>query len=237
MKCFAYKGPLASGDGDQFTDRVIVSASTMARLALTLALVGTLACGSSSPKSETIGTDTPRTTPSDSENSTTNSDTDAETPSASLKSKVPITPAPFSLRNGLVYKGYILGGLPTKENIDAALEKEIESALSLMSKDEPGISVIGPYAASKGFRYIRFTIAGTEDLNESMAWQFASTLPLIDKPGIVHSADGNRVGAIFALMAYFVDELPAQEALAIGQAIGLGDLEAHVRSVLELPAE
>ena len=237
MKCFAYKGPIPSADGDQFTDQVIVSASTMARLALILGLVGALACGSSSPKGESVKTDVPHTTSSDSGSSKVESETQTGRSDASLKSKVPVAPAPISLRNGLMYEGYIIGGLPTKEIIDAALDKEIESAISLMTKDEPGISEIGPYAASKGFRYIRFTIAGPEDLNESMAWQFASTLPLLDKPGIVHSADGNRVAAIFALKAYFVDDIPAPEALAIGQAIGLGDLEDHVRSVLELPAD
>ena len=130
-----------------------------------------------------------------------------------------------------------MGGLPSKAQIDKALEADVESAMSLMARDEPGISEIGPYAASQGFRYIRFTIAAPEDLNDSAAWEFAATLPLLDKPGIVHSAKGHRVAALFALKAFYVDDLGADKSLAIGLALGMGDLEARVRTLLELPAK
>jgi protein tyrosine phosphatase (PTP) superfamily phosphohydrolase (DUF442 family) len=156
---------------------------------------------------------------------------------ASQGPSVAVGEAPIKIPNSVLYQGYILGGLPNKKQIDQAIESEIETAMSLMGRDEPGISEIGPYAASQGFRYIRFTIAGPKDLTEAMAWEFASTLPLLDKPGIVHSAKGQRVAAIFALKAYFVDEVNAEEALAIGQALGMGEFEGHVRELLELPPE
>lgn len=230
MKCFAYKGAISSADGDQFTDQVIVGANTMPRIALLSGFACLLACGSSAPKDDTTVTDTPKPTPEEVAPSDAK-DVEAGTAPAG---KATVSASPITIPNGLVYEGYILGGLPSKKAIDDALTKDIESAISLMASDEPGISEIGPYAASKGFRYIRFTISGVADLNESMAWQFASTLPLLDKPGIVHSANGSRVAAIFALMAFFVDDVAAEEALAIGQAIGLGDLEDHVREQLEL---
>ena len=143
-----------------------------------------------------------------------------------------VAAAPIDVPKGLLYEGYVLGGLPSKAQIDEALAADIESALSLMARDEPGIAELARYATSKGFRYIRFTIAGPEDLSESMAWQFAATLPLLDKPGIVHSAEGQRVAAIFALKAFFVEERSAEEALAIGRALGMGEFEKHVRSLL-----
>ena len=65
-----------------------------------------------------------------------------------------------------------------------------------------------------------------------MAWQFASTLGMLGKPAIIHSADGERVGAIFALMAYFVDDATVDDAMAIGMAAGMGSLEATVRPLL-----
>jgi hypothetical protein len=146
MKCFAYKGAISSRAGDQFTDRVIVCAITMPRYLLVAALTSALACGGSSPKTETSTTSTPVTTP---KGDTTSDVKDVEGSSvdASRKAKVPVTSAPITIPNGLVYKGYILGGLPTKDAIDAAISKDIESAISLMASDEPGISEIGPYAA------------------------------------------------------------------------------------------
>lgn len=209
------------------------SRRAMTRLYVVAAALGILACGSPATKSTESGGGNPtrntEVTPADTKKS-------PETKADTGDEKLTLKAAPIKIPNGHLYDGYIVGGLPTKAAIDSALAKEIDSAISLMGRDEKGISEIGPYAASQGFRYIRFTIAGKDDLNESMAWQFASTLPLLDKPGIIHSANGKRVAAIFALMAYFVEERPAEEALAIGQAIGLGDLEDHVRDLLELPA-
>lgn len=205
----------------------------MTRFLLITAALCALACGGSSTKttpSASAGASAVTETPSSNDNGS-----NVPKPPTSDGPNVEVSKAPITIPNALLYDGYIVGGLPSKSNIDQAITKNIETAISLMANDETGISEIGPYAASKGFRYIRFTIAGKEDLNESMAWQFASTLPLLDKPGIVHSANGKRVAAIFALMAYFVEDLDAKEALAIGQAIGLGDLEDHVREQLELP--
>ncbi len=205
----------------------------MTRLFVLATLLSTLACGSSSPKETTKVRASPTDT-SKADDAAKEADKDPNP--SDTKGTLTLDAAPFEIPNGRLYDGYIVGGLPTKEAIDKAIDKEIDSAMSLMDRDEKGISVIGPYAASKGFRYIRFTIKGKEDLNESMAWQFASTLPLLDKPSIIHSAHGNRVGAIFALMAFFVEDKPAEEAFAIGQAIGLGEFESHVRGLLELPS-
>lgn len=104
--------------------------------------------------------------------------------------------------------------------------------MSLMASDEEGIGDIAQYASSIGVRYLRFTVKDKGALTEATAWEFASTLAMLGRPAIIHSANGERVGAIFALMAFFVDETSADEAVAIGTAAGMGSLEAHVRSLL-----
>lgn len=147
-------------------------------------------------------------------------------------SEEPIPEPPIAIPNGRLHDGYVLGGLPNKQQFDEAYAAGFESAMSLMANDEEGIREIAPYASSLGVRYIRFTVRGKDDLNESMAWQFASTLGMLGRPTIIHSANGERVGAMFALMAFFVDEAPAEEALAIGKRAGMGSLEAHMRAVL-----
>ncbi len=139
---------------------------------------------------------------------------------------------PIDIPAGRFHDGYVVGGLPSKHQFDLALEAGFEEAMSLMASDEEGIAEITPYATSIGIRYIRFTIRDERDLNEAMAWQFAATLAMLGKPSIIHSANGARVGAIFALMAFFVEELSPEEALAIGRAAGMGSLEGHVRSQL-----
>ena len=137
---------------------------------------------------------------------------------------------PIDIPAGRFHDGYMVGGMPNKHQFDLALEAGFEEAMSLMASDEEGIADIAPYATTIGVRYIRFTIRDKRDLNEAMAWQFAATLAMLGKPAIIHSAKGERVGAMFALMAFFVEELSPEEALAIGRATGMGSLESHVRA-------
>lgn len=46
-----------------------------------------------------------------------------------------------------------------------------------------------------------------------------------------HSGGGERVGAMFALVALFVDESSAGDAITVGMQAGMGSL-THVRSVM-----
>tara|TARA_R110000868_G_scaffold403785_1_gene681367 strand:- start:228 stop:842 length:615 start_codon:yes stop_codon:yes gene_type:complete len=195
---------------------------------LTLALSGVVGCGST-PKSEPVIAGPAQ---------------HIEKPKAAVSlapeplvskpevSETPVPKPPIAIPGARLHDGYVLGGLPSKEQFDEAYAAGFESAMSLMANDEDGIREIAPYASSLGVRYIRFTVRGTEDLNESMAWQFASTLGMLGRPAIIHSANGERAGAMFALMAFFVDEASADEALAIGRLAGMGSLEAHLRGVL-----
>lgn len=145
-----------------------------------------------------------------------------------------LEPAAIEIPNARAYKGYVLGGLPTRQQLDAAMEAGFESAMSLMASDEAGGPELARYGASQGLRYLRFTIASEEDLTESMAWQFAATISMLGKPAIIHCATGQRVAAIVALKAYFVEELAAEDAYAIGEALGMGEYAEHVRGLLEL---
>jgi protein tyrosine phosphatase (PTP) superfamily phosphohydrolase (DUF442 family) len=53
-------------------------------------------------------------------------------------------------------------------------------------------------------------------------------------PVYLHCASGNRVGASWALYQAERKGVPAEDALALGRAAGLGSLESTVRSILGL---
>lgn len=193
---------------------------------LAFGLAGALACGSTAPetKAPTPEQSPPEPAPISASEPPPPTPTEATEPAPE--------PPPISIPNGRLYNGYVVGGLPSAVQFDEATAAGFDSAMSLMANEEDGIGEIARYASSMGVRYIRFTIEGKDDLNESMAWQFASTLAMLGRPAIIHSADGERVGAIFALMAFFVDDVPAQEALTLGRSAGMGNLEEHVRSII-----
>ena len=86
-----------------------------------------------------------------------------------------------------------------------------------------------------GIRYIEIPIAGTDDLSEDNARRLAEALDESDPPVLVHCGSSNRVGALFAMKAYYVDGLSAEEALVVGQEAGMTRLEPAVREKLGLP--
>lgn len=195
---------------------------------LCIGLAGALACGSPATQTEAPTPPAPPISDSHADSPEPTAPVPAETTEPAPE------PPPITIPGGRLHDGYVVGGLPNNGQFDEALEAGFESAMSLMANDEDGIGERAQYASSLGIRYIRFTVDGKDDLNESMAWQFASTLAMLGKPAIIHSAGGERVGAIFALMAFFVDEATAEDALAIGRAAGMGSLEEHVRSTMGL---
>jgi len=53
-------------------------------------------------------------------------------------------------------------------------------------------------------------------------------------PVLVHCMSGNRVGALFALRAFWLQGMSAVEALAVGRRYGLTKLEPLVVQILAL---
>ncbi len=52
-------------------------------------------------------------------------------------------------------------------------------------------------------------------------------------PVLVHCGSGNRVGAIHALGAHYIDGQSIDDALVVGRSTGLTGFEPRVRELLE----
>ncbi len=76
--------------------------------------------------------------------------------------------------------------------------------------------------------YVDVPIEGAAGLSEDRAMQFADALAEAERPVVVHCGSGNRVGALFALKAYYVEGKSADEALQIGRDAGMTRLESAV---------
>lgn len=84
-----------------------------------------------------------------------------------------------------------------------------------------------------GLAYSNLPLRGAADLTRENVLAFDALLRDAKRPVLVHCASGNRVGAIAALRAAWVEGKPVDEAVAIGKAWGLKGLEAEVRSRIE----
>lgn len=89
-------------------------------------------------------------------------------------------------------------------------------------------------AQSLGLDYVHIPVAGPQDLSPAAVQKLAMALQQhAGKGALVHCASGQRVAALLALKAAWVDGQPADLALATGRAAGLSTLEQHVRARLE----
>ena len=87
-----------------------------------------------------------------------------------------------------------------------------------------------------GLRYSNLPLSGPPDLTRENVRVFDALLAEEDRPVLVHCASGNRVGAMAALRAAWVDGRPADEAIAIGREWGLKGLEDEVRRRIQAEA-
>lgn len=125
----------------------------------------------------------------------------------------------------------LAGGQPSLEQLEAIRDAGYRTILDLRTEGEngPGREAV----EALGLEFHRLPIAGEAGLSAENARRFATLLEEAEEPLVVHCASGNRVGALFALKAFYVDGLDAEAALEVGREAGLTGLEESVRRHLE----
>lgn len=88
-------------------------------------------------------------------------------------------------------------------------------------------------ARSRGLVYRNLPIEGARGLSMENVVAFDVLLRSAKRPVLVHCASSNRVGAIAALHAAWVDGASTEQAIAIGKSWGLKGLEAEVLTRLQ----
>jgi len=140
----------------------------------------------------------------------------------------------ISLKNASTYQeNFITGGQPSISDLERLAKQGVKQVINLRSKGEFKLFNEKEIVESLGMTYINLEIRGIEDLNQNKINIFSKLLS--DKKTLVHCASGNRVGAFFALDAYFVKNKTADIALKIGKATGLTRLESKVNSMIIKP--
>lgn len=130
-------------------------------------------------------------------------------------------------------EGLLTGGQITQEQMEAAAAAGYRTVINLRGPDEPGSWDEASMAEQLGMKFVSIPIASAEDLTEENARRLAEALDEAGgEPTILHCGSGNRVGALLALKAYHVDGKSADEALEIGIAGGLTQLQGTVEEYL-----
>lgn len=145
---------------------------------------------------------------------------------------------PIAIPNARVpLDGVLSGGQPTAEQIAAAGRSGFRTVINLRTDAEDGFAWEGPAVESAGMRYVRVPVDGAEGLTRETVQRVDAALgeALAAGPVLLHCGSGNRIGAVLALRAAWIEGVAPADALHVGLASGLTRLEGATRERLGLP--
>ena len=148
----------------------------------------------------------------------------------------PVSSALIRLPNFQVpLDGVLTGGQPTVDQIQQAAATGFKAVINLRTDNElPDPAQELTWVEGAGMRYFHIPISVPEDLTPQKTKVFVDVLSRPENyPLIIHCKSGNRVGAMFALKAFHIDEKEMEEALLIGTMAGLTKLAPTVKRILE----
>jgi len=128
----------------------------------------------------------------------------------------------------------VCSGQPTEEQFDSLKDAGITRVIHLRQTKEDGTGWEEERAKTAGVEFIRLEIAGKDGLTKENVQKFHDLMAK-DTAGktLVSCGSSNRVGALFALDAFWIDKLPREEALALGKKSGMTRLEKAVEELMK----
>ena len=123
-------------------------------------------------------------------------------------------------------------GRPSAEQFALAKQRGVGTVINLCPHSEPAAYDEPALMQELGLNYVNIPVAGGPDLSEANARKLAEALAAAQGATLVHCASSNRVGALFALKAHWLDGKSVDEALQIGRDAGLRAMEPAVRQLL-----
>lgn len=134
-----------------------------------------------------------------------------------------------------VEPNHYAGGYVSPEALTQVKAAGITHVIDMLPDNEHGGFDEAAMAADLGLFYAHLPIQGGHDLNRDSAEALDRLLAEAgDTPVLVHCMSGNRVGALFALRAHWLQGVPAVEALQVGRRYGLTRMEPLVAQLLGL---
>jgi uncharacterized protein (TIGR01244 family) len=126
----------------------------------------------------------------------------------------------------------VTGGQPSEVQVAQLVDAGFDRFISLRptSEDGAGWEEAGLGA---GASFARLPIRGGAELTRENVEALDALLSDSDgEDTVLYCASGNRVGALLALRAAWLQDMPADEAIALGRAAGMTRLESVVMELL-----
>ncbi len=140
----------------------------------------------------------------------------------------------LSLTNPQYAQGRVLtGGQPSPEDLAALKDLGFGTIISLRTEGEDIGYDEQAMAEELRLTFVNIPVGIKNGLTAAAASNLRSAVNQTKAPVFLHCGSGNRVGAVYALGAYYLDGKSIEEALEVGRATGLTGFEPTVRKLLE----
>jgi hypothetical protein len=126
-----------------------------------------------------------------------------------------------------------VGGQPSLDEFSALQQQGVVHIINLRPDNEMQGFDEGEHVELLGMTYWQLPITGVGDFTRQAAEQLHQQLADAQGPVLVHCASGNRVGALLALRAFYLQGHDVEAALQIGRQHGLTKLEPMVLQLLQ----
>ncbi len=140
----------------------------------------------------------------------------------------------LSLKNAKSFSSLIItGGQPSVDDLTLLAKNGVKKIINLRPISEFSDFDEKAKVDSLTMEYINIPVDGAQAINLTNLALFSKALTENSKQKIlVHCASGNRVGAFFALDAYFNQHKSLEIAIEVGKKAGMTRLEQRVRSLI-----
>lgn len=130
--------------------------------------------------------------------------------------------------------GLLTAGQPTEEQLAQLAKLGVTKVVCLRPATENGTGWEEGKAAALGVQFVRLPITGADDLTPAAAEKLAAELAAAgDKTTLVCCGSSNRVGALLAMKAFYVDKQSKEQALEFGKSAGLTKMLPVVEAKLK----
>ncbi|HLU05538.1 MAG TPA: sulfur transferase domain-containing protein [Woeseiaceae bacterium] len=140
------------------------------------------------------------------------------------ETELPSIPAVSSPVQGIVTAGRL-----DADNVRSVHEAGIRHVIDLTLDEETPDFDEAAAVRDAGMRYSNLPVQGASGLTLKNVQAFDTLLRESERPVLVHCSSSNRVGAMAALRAAWMEGKTMEEAIAIGKEWGLRGLEDEVR--------
>jgi protein tyrosine phosphatase (PTP) superfamily phosphohydrolase (DUF442 family) len=132
--------------------------------------------------------------------------------------------------------GLITAGQVSRDQFEALVDMGYQRFISLRVPSEDGAGWEEAHVAGSDVSFARIPVSGTTGLTRENVEALDRLLDeSADDGTVLYCASSNRVGALLALRAYWLDGAEADQALELGRRAGMTSLETSVGELMAQP--